>query len=376
MKKKLAAVFFGTYLASLGIMIAADDFIKGVDFTGASSFSPSQLNQLVDNASPGAYRGIVIFTNSAPTAAYGRYIWLNWSTTVPELKVYSTNGGGWSNITATATIADGSITAANLASGSVITSKIAAGNVTADELGTGSVINSKIAAQAVAGTNIFDATITSTNIATGTIQSANIANAAITGNLIAPGVIGTYMLTNGFSLAGSNIANGTITSQNVANGGIALTNLATTAATTYSSLIYNGSSLAYDYPVVKYETNASMPTVANVTHTNLAGAGTFTHSLGGVPHIVRIVLVNKANTGSGGYSVGDEIGIESLSAVGQRYHKALYVPYADSTKVDLFWYREDTYSYINKGHTATVTCSGAVLAADWDFKIIAIRFKY
>jgi len=380
MKKTLLNSFISLYLAACGSLHAADpDLVKGVDFTGASSFTPSQLNQLVDNAYVGPYRGMVIYTNGYPSASvitkYQRYLWLDTSTALPTPKVWNTNGY-WTNIVATAVIADYSVTTDKIATNAVTTIKIADNAVTDAKIQDATITGTKIGTGTITSTNIAVGTITSANIGNLQVGSANIAAAAITGDKIAANSIGTYMLTNGFALAGSNVASGTITSTNIATGGIILSNLTVAGASTYSSVVYNGSSVAYDYPVVKYETNAAMPTVANVTYTNLAGAGTFTHSLGGVPHIVRVVMVNKANTGSGGYSVGDEIGIESLSAVGQRYFKPLFVTYADATKVDLFWYREDTYSYIGKSHTSTITCAGDTLAADWNFKIIAIRFKY
>lgn len=386
MKKKLLLTFVGTYLASLGLMVAGDDLVKGYDFTGSSSVTAAKLNQLVDNATPGTNRGLVYYSPSAPSASYYRYLWLDPSTAIPGLKVYSTNGGGWSNIIASVSFSQNSIAAGVLQQNAVSTTNIVDNGISSSKIAAGAVTSSKLGLQSVDATNIVNNTITSTQIATNGLATVNYADASVTAAKLAAGSVGASNLQSGFlfygtniaagTITSSNIAAGTITSSNIASGGVVLTNITTAAATTYSSLIYNGSSLAYDHPIVKYETNAALTTSGNGVWTNLAGAGTFTHNLGGVPHLVRVVLVNKTNTAGGGYSVGDEISIEGIGGASNPAYRAPYTVYADSTKVDLYWYRNDNYTYINKGRTANISCDGAGLEADWNFKIIAIRFKY
>ena len=366
-------------LQSFGALAADPDFVKGVDFTGLTSITATKLNQLVDNGYVGGNRGMVIATNVAPDvteAKLKRYLWLDTSSVPPLLKQYNTNGTpGWAQVAATATIAANSVVAGALQTGAVTTTNLVDGSVTTAKISDLTVTGAKIAAGTITTTNIAANTITSANILTQGISSASIALGAITGDKIATGSVGLTLLTNGFALPGTNIALNTIGSSNITAGGISLTNLATNSAAANSSLIYSGGQLTYDYPVVYYSTNAVMPTVASGSTTNLAGANTFPHGLGGIPTHVVVRLVNRANTGSAGYSVGDEISLDGIGVNGGG-QTAVWAIYSDASKVDVFFAPLSNISLIKKDHTSVIAQTTAQFLADWTFKVVAVRFKY
>lgn len=246
MKKKLLLTFVGTYLASLGLMIAGDDLVKGYDFTGSSSVTAAKLNQLVDNATPGTNRGLVFYSPSVPSASYYRYLWLDPSTAIPGLKVYSTNGGGWSNITASVSFSQDSIAAGVLQQNAVSTTNIVDNGVSTIKIAAGAVTSSKLGLQAVDATNIVNNTITSTQVATNGLATANYADASVTAAKLAAGSVGTSNLQSGFTLYGTNIASGTITSANIAAGGVAPTNIASSPVAIYIPRV-NGAATGFEW---------------------------------------------------------------------------------------------------------------------------------
>lgn len=365
-------------LQSLPLLAADPDLVKGYDFTGSTSVTAAKLNQLVDNGYVGANRGMVLYTNATPDVSetkLKRYLWLDTSSVPPLLKQYNTNTASWAQVAATATIAANSVSAGALTTGAVTTTNIVDGAVTTAKISDLNVTGAKIASGTITTTNIAANTITSANILTQGISSASIATGAITGDKIAVGSVGLTSLTNGFALPGTNIASGTITSSNIAVSGINLTNLATNSATAYSSLVYNGSALAYDQPIIYYTTNAAMPTVASGSTTNLAGANTFLHGLGGMPTYVVVRLVNRANTGGAGYSVGDEISLDGVGVNGGD-RTGFYTIYSDASKVDVFFKPIDNLGIVKKDHTGVIAQTTAQFVADWTFKVVAVRFKY
>lgn len=246
MKKKLLLTFVGTYLASLGLMIAGDDLVKGYDFTGSSSVTAAKLNQLVDNATPATYRGLVFYTNQAPSASYYKYLWLDPSTTIPGLKVYSTNGGGWSNIVASVSFSQNSIAPGVLQQNAVSTTNIVDSGISTIKIAAGAVTSSKLGLQAVDATNIVNNTITSTQVATNGLATANYADASVTATKLAAGSVGTSNLQSGFLLYGTNIAAGTVTGANIAGATIAPTNLATAPTALYIPRV-NGATTGFEW---------------------------------------------------------------------------------------------------------------------------------
>lgn len=251
MKNKQFAIGLTLGIAVVMCIAAAEyDLQKGVDLSAKTSVTASQLNQLVDNGTVAANKGMLIYSATTPdttnNARYSRFIWLDTSFSPPVPKVYYTNGAYWTNITAIATIADNSVTAGKLANNSVYATNLTASSVTASKIADGVIESSKYANASISNTHIASLTIQSTNIANGQILSTNIGAAAILGYHLASGQISTANLTNGFLLQGTNIANGTITSANVAQAGVAPTNLAASPTALYIPRV-NGATTAFEW---------------------------------------------------------------------------------------------------------------------------------
>lgn len=374
MKKTLLNSFISLYLAACGSLHAADpDLVKGVDFTGASSFAPSQLNQLVDNAYVGPYRGMIIYTSSEPIASvitkYKRYLWLDTSTALPTPKVWNTNGY-WTNIVATAVIADYSVTTDKIATNAVTTIKIADNAVTGAKIQDATITGTKIGTGTITSTNIAAGTITSANIGNLQVGSANIAAAAITGDKIAANSIGTYMLTNGFALAGSNVASGTITSTNIATGGIILSNLSLSGTSALTTLRVNAAGTALEWALPLY-TNATYVVDGSIVPSSGDNVRNLAHTLAARPKLVRVVIVCTIDdSATTGFEAGDEVDLNSV------FNNAALRPFSyayDATNVIVGW--SDTFNDVGFLYVSHKT-SGAKVAlthANWKFKAYVAR---
>lgn len=243
MKTKL---IIGLSLISINLFAAANaEFMKGIDFTGVTTLSASQLNQLVDNAKPAANRGLVLVTNGTPDTTtypyFTNYLWKNISVSPPALMFW--NGSAWSSATigtgavTTDSLAAGSVTTAKLGTGAVQTINIGTNVVTSDKIADLAVTISKLAANSVSGTNILDNTIGQTKLMANSIAESNIINGAITSNKLSASSVTLDKLAS--QLTSANILGGTISGTNIAGGTIVQTNLA--ANSVVSTNVVDGS---------------------------------------------------------------------------------------------------------------------------------------
>lgn len=359
MKKKLFLTFTAVYALTYAALTAADpDLVKGVDFTRSSSFTQAMLNQLVDNGYVGPYRGMVIFTNGTPDVSaipkYARYLWLDSSATPPTPKVWNTNGY-WTNITALATLANGSVTAGKIATDAVYTTNIVDAQVTGAKIATGTITGVKIGTGEVTTTNIADGTIVSADIASATIASANLVPSIITSNYLAAQSVSTVHLATNFALQGTNIAAGTITSANIGQNAIAVTNLAANSIT--ASYIATGT-----LPSKFVSGNTAIPA---------AGAtATIAHGLTGIPHAVRLVLRCTTADAATGYADGDEIDYASVATydlVVTRSPALLY--YVDATNVKIV---RTSYAGLFLMHKTTGVLTAPSATSNFSLKVYAV----
>lgn len=236
------------------------DLRKGIDLTGATNVTASQLNQLVDS-------GLIASTNKGgiirrsgngggywpdvtANPRYTNFLWVDLFTST--LKTYVPIGDGYTNwvaVGAAATVANGSITSAQLAANSVQTTNIADSAVTTAKINAGAVGNAQLASGAVSNINIADLTIQSgklaygavlsTNIAagqllpihftTGSVNSNALADASVTSNKVAVWAIGATNIQN-LTITSNQIANGTINSNQIAAGTLNYGSLDTNAS--------------------------------------------------------------------------------------------------------------------------------------------------
>lgn len=307
--KKLLIVLI-TAISGHMTYAAEYDFLKGYDFTGASSVTGTKLNQLVDSATLVGNKAILIYTNATPdttnNARFTRYIWMNTNFDPPQPYVYKTNGGVWTNISAVATIGANTVAAGALQANSVNTSNIVDNAITDVKIIAGAVTSSKIANGSISNNHIAALTIQGTNIANGQILSTNIAAAAILGYHMAQGQIGLGNLTNGFLLPGTNIAAGTITSNNIASGGVVLTNINSTGIGAMQVIRMNSAATALEWATPVY-TNSSTGTSGSTLPANATAVQTIAHTLGARPTGLRVVIICNDAAGDAGYAQNDEI---------------------------------------------------------------------
>ena len=197
------------------------DLKKGIDFTGQTSFSMSQLNQLVDNGKVATNRGMVISQTATPDVAnnsrYTNFLWMDLNFSPPKVKQYILSSASWSELAANATVQDGSITTAKLADGSVTASKIADSNVTSNKLAASSVMNDKIRDGSVSSNKLANGAIfTPELMVLNVVQQSNI---NMNGFIVGSTNFGTNVIPNtafsNYSIGGEKIQTNTITGSNL-----------------------------------------------------------------------------------------------------------------------------------------------------------------
>lgn len=356
--KKLFLVSLSLACVTTAFAAQDTDLRKGIDLTGRSSVTGSQMNQLVDNGTVSTNKGLLIVTNGTPNVAgrpqYTNFLWLDHRTDPATIRVYNAGTATWDSF--------------NVAPGSVTTVSIADGAVT----------QPKIAANAVVTTNITDQSVTSAKIAPLNVLEANIANGVVTRQKIADGAIGASQLTNGAvtaasiaagSIYGTNLVVGTITSNQIASGTVTGSNIGANTVTSnnvaYLTLmntnIANGTittnKLAY-YPPEYYNP-------ATNTFPASGAVSTFTHGLSGVP--TRVYVTLRCGTANNGYSVGDEIDASQVYTTGivptffiTANASTIYVT-RTAVATDMFIYNRGTGA-----QSANINGSG-----DWQLKVRA-----
>jgi len=140
-------------------------------------------------------------------------------------------------------IAAGTITSSNILDGTITGTDIVSGTITSSNILDGTITGTDIASGTITSSNILDGTITGTDIASGTITSSNILDGTITGTDIASGTITSSNILDG-TITGTDIASGTITSSNILDGTITGTDIA--SGTITSSNILDGTILGQD----------------------------------------------------------------------------------------------------------------------------------
>jgi hypothetical protein len=356
MKKLLISLLSFAALTSYG---ASADLVKGVDLTGVSRVTGAQLNQLVDNAYPASNRGMIIVTNFAPSVTgvprFTNYIWLDTSTAPPVVKAWDASTTNW----VPAVVANGSITTAKLADLAVTQAKMAVGSVATVNIIDSAVTTAKITDLNVTTAKIADSAVTTGKILDGTILTADIADGQITSAKLAAGAVSAAAI-GGKSIYGTNLVDGTITSINIASSGVVNSNIAVNAIqgtniaasaiarTNLSFTLYTSSSGSFAMPAA-------------------GAAGTFTHTLGAVPTIVRAVL--RCTTTDLNHSVGDEVNITSFqNVVGADDYPAFSVIVDATTATVTRGSGASTITGINK----TTGAAASITTGNWEVKVYTI----
>lgn len=196
MKRTLALISLG--VVSISLLAGETNIFKaGVNITGLTSVTATDLENLINNATLAKAKGMVISSNTAPpVSVYSNWIWLNTSYEPPQINVYSPIAGIWSNMQSSVlltsnNIADGSITSSKIADYAVTGIRLADDSVVNRTIQAGAITKNKIPMGEIAGTNLNlnSLVIGGTNIGAGSISNAHLASGAISGDKITTGSI-------------------------------------------------------------------------------------------------------------------------------------------------------------------------------------------
>lgn len=286
---------------------AESDLNAGIDLTGQTSVTTSQLLQLVNSGTinTNGKGGIIRKATRPDVTTYPRYtnwLWLSIASDPPTLKSYVPSGDSDTNWIA-ATIGSASISAGNLQTASVTAGKLAANSVNTSNLVDNAVTDSKITAGAV----------TSSKIASGSVSNAHIASATITGDRLSTLTI-TDTNIAAATITGGKLVTGTVGSTQIEDAGVRTNDLAVGPAGYFLAVPSAGGTASPQYISFfsSYTTNGISLPAAGSTTTN-------SHTLLSVPSIMRVTLA--CQSAELGFNVGDEIPVESLisSAVDRPY---------------------------------------------------------
>jgi hypothetical protein len=302
MNQRLRMKSWFAILCALAVVVqnlhsAEADLVHGLDASGLSSVTGSQLNQLVDMATTATNKGMIIKKATRPDITtyprYTNFLWLDISITPAVLKAYNYCCGD----------TDTNWVAAVAGSGTIGSDQLATAAVIAGKLGSNSVHTSNIVDSAVTTDKLNLAAVTSSKLASGSVSNLHVASRTIEGDKIAYNTI-----------AETNIANAAIGTRHIGSQVINNDKLASQAVTTNKIL---GSTTGSQFLMTAPEgTNVIWRTMSFVTvfETNNIAIPSITttnyHGQGSVPDIIRVALVNA--TTELGYAVGDEISAEYL----------------------------------------------------------------
>jgi len=284
---------------------AAGLYIRMHELTSAPTtrFVGSTGNSLtnVDNAT--STTDLVTASSAIPSS----WTYYSGNYTVPAGVLYITfSVGNWTASTAdlyfddvrvrrqldTLTFEDGAITGGKIANVTITAANITSGTITATEIANSTITGGKIAGTTITASNIQNATITTTqianstitggNIAGTTITASNIANTTITASQIANSTITATQITNS-TITGGKIAGTTITASNIVAGTITATEILNSTITggKIASATITGSNIAgstiTDSNILGGTITGASIAAGTITAANIA-AGTITAS--------------------------------------------------------------------------------------------------
>lgn len=346
-----------------------NDFIKGVDFTGRSAFSPTSFNQLVDNARLNTNRGMVIVRSTQPDQAtdprFTNFIWIDISLSgFPILKVW--NGSVWTN-----SYISSLLTTTNLADGSVTTPKLASGAVSADKILNGAVGSLQLAGSAVTADKIAVGIINRSHLSDNLISTVQITNSAVTGAKIADGTITSDKISTINASTITNIATYALPQTNIDIGKLPQPSYNSSNYT----LITGPNSLTWTTAPIA-EVIYHYPWAGTFRH-QLGYLGSESHALGRKPFIHSVVF--EFTNSFYGNEVGDEVSLSSLvisnASVTTRVYPINYSLTATSVSIrcDTQFWTNGTANrwFCNNGTNGSETVMGGIF-----FPTNLGRFKF
>lgn len=103
------------------------------------------------------------------------------------------------------------------------------------------------------------------------------------------------------------------------------------------------------------------------------------HGLGGAPDFAHVILVNKANTAAGGYTVGDEVSALFLTPGVSAARPNPFVLFANAAGTTFTLVHTNpvavSYYLVNAAGTTEQAYTDTQLAADWNVRVVLGRYK-
>ncbi len=395
------------------------DSQSGFDISGLITVSKAQLMAMVNQIAPLANIGGVITGSGAAGAhpdvtnnpRFIRYIWLDTQTDGSVLiKVYQGSRiaptdtyADW----ATITIADSSITAAKIANYAVsILNGTGASKIAYKQDGSADGTQAYYILRLNASGQFVEVTPLSTMVADLTLNPRKL---DVTG--ATDGTVLTYSSSLGYAVfqavsLSSIISAGSINYDRLANAtpsfilranpltgvieavsnndttstlfpvrSIAMSKLSTLLAAAQTGVRYNVTTNTFETVLV---THTSNDTVMQLD-TKVINAEA--HGLGGIPTGVQLWLVNKANNGGAGYTVGDIVPVSSFfCSTGNQMIASLTLKFATpQATFDVTTLADnaggDIVKYPSATGTALVSSSCTNLIADWNIRAVLTRIS-
>lgn len=364
--KKLLAIISAVFVTTFAGYSA--ELQKGIDLTGLTTVTASQLNQLVDNARPATNRGLVYIGTTAPTITgtnsyRTNYIWVDISALPFTLRTYQT--GSWNS----ATIGANSVNTGNIVDGAVTNPKLAANAVNTTNISDNAVTESKIAAGAVTTSKIGALQVTSALLAADSVVTAKIADGQVTAQKLAAGAVGPSTI-GAQGIYGTNLVNGTITSNLMAANSINGTNIQATSVATTNLVLGSARYQQWRMNAGVTAWEQVQPLYVSATNYTFLSTNTWTHALPSTPHTVTAYYVVSSSVA--GYSSGDQIPMSQI----QSDQSGGALPVAISfTSTTLTYAGQNTGNYYlpAKG-TGTIT-SVAAASMDGQIRLVAVYYN-
>ena len=295
------------------------DLLRGFTFTGATNFSMSQLDQLVDKGKTATNKGMIIVSTTTPDTTnntrYSNFLWLDIGYLPPKLKVYTQPSNLWAEIVVTnATVGDLAVTTAKLAALAVTEPKIASDAVIERTILAGAVTSNKIAASSITTDKLVDAAVSTSKLSNSAVTTAIVADSAITRAKLATDAVGGSLVVSNYGIEAIKLATNAVQGYSISNNVITTNKFETNTANLFpkgwAKVVGSDNSVIVAGNITQvYNTNSTTAMILfspNWSSTNYivqltsfgnAGAGSSTNAYVSVQTVSNCLIQSAMNPG-------------------------------------------------------------------------------
>ncbi|MDP4299936.1 phage tail protein [Leptothrix discophora] len=218
-----------------------------------------------------------------------------------------------------ALIVDGTITATQIAAGSITGDRLTANTITAGQIAASTITTSQIAANTIAAGNIAAGAVTTAKLAAGAVTANEIAANTITAAKIAAGTITATEIAAG-TITAAKMAAGTITANEIATGTITAAKMTAGTITAASGIIADAAITTAKIGTAQVNTLqlAGQAVTIPLGSTSTTGDASITYTSTGAPVIIifSTVLIDGANGNYWASSSNLKKGTTTISTIG------------------------------------------------------------